>query len=102
MASVALFENEIKCNDKDILKCNCAKRIRSILNEYGNIVKDKHSKSENLIQKDIDLLINNKLGNGKYSNTQLLNDFFHLKQFHDINNDNKQFEIMYNYLIENN
>eukprot|EP01084_Bolivina_argentea_P262474 443874_1 len=102
MASVGLFENEIECNDKNILKCNCAKRIRLILNQYSNIVKDKHKKSKNLIQKDIDLLIHNTLGDGEYSNTKLLNDFLHLKQFHDINNDNTQFEIMYNYLIQNN
>eukprot|EP01084_Bolivina_argentea_P262475 443875_1 len=102
MASVELFQNEIECNDKNILKCHSAKRIRVILSQYSNILADKNTTPNNFIQKNIDSLINNKLGNAKYSNTKLLDDFLHLKQFHDINNDNKQFEMMYNYLIENN
>eukprot|EP01084_Bolivina_argentea_P262473 443873_1 len=102
MASVELFQNEIECNDKNILKCHSAKRIRVILSQYSNILADKNTTPNNFIQKNIDSLINNKLGNAKYSNTKLLNDFHHLKHYHDINNDNKQFEIMYNYLLENN
>eukprot|EP01084_Bolivina_argentea_P024824 46218_1 len=106
MASVGLLGNEIQCTDKDILQCHCAKRIRLILSQYSNIINDtnniKNTKSDDIINDEVNLFMNTKLGNGSYSNTKLLNDFLHLKQFHHTNNDHKQFEIMYNYLTENN
>ena len=101
MTATELFDKEIECNNTNILNCKCGKRIKILLNQYNNIINGEEKKSENLIEKEVDLLINTKLGNAQYSNTKLLNDFLHLKQYHKINNNNKQFEIMYNYLTMN-
>eukprot|EP01084_Bolivina_argentea_P023767 44394_1 len=92
----------IRCHSYNILQCDSAERIRIILSEYNNIINDKDKTSENILKQEVNLLINKTLTNKQYSNTKLLNDFIHLKQFHNINNDNNQFEIMYNYLTENN
>eukprot|EP01084_Bolivina_argentea_P215526 365916_1 len=85
------------CN-QDFTQCDAALNIKSVLEEYNKIINDKNEKSEYQMSTAIEELINKKLFNGSYSNVKLLNDFFHLKYNHNINDNAKQFNKFYKFL----
>eukprot|EP01084_Bolivina_argentea_P249619 417956_1 len=94
-----LFENST-CM-KSFSECVHANRIKHILQQYDQIISDKTDKSDQQLQNDINKLVNNiSVSNGPYSNVQMLNDFYHIKYDHNINDNANQFESFYNYLFD--
>eukprot|EP01084_Bolivina_argentea_P215529 365925_1 len=89
--------NNSKCNQK-YSTCHCAQNVKSALEEYNKIIGRKNEQSEYELSIKIHELINIKLLNGHYSNTKLLNDFFHLKYNHHINDNMNEFNLFYEFL----
>eukprot|EP01084_Bolivina_argentea_P125444 222259_1 len=79
------------CDEKDVIKCKSMKRIEFIL----NLFKQVNNSNENIQYLQCIFRKN------KYSNTDLINDFYHIKYDHDIDNNNQQFEKIYKYIINN-
>eukprot|EP01084_Bolivina_argentea_P256586 432042_1 len=80
-------------------QCASAQNIRSVLHEFNKIIGEKH------ITTDVQLatkLIHVKLFSGNYSNITLLNDFFHIKDDHNTNDDILQFNLFYKFLAHDN
>eukprot|EP01084_Bolivina_argentea_P077878 141328_1 len=86
--------NEKSCNQDDISQCLSVQRIRIILNKFNKIIQiqthayDKYS-----------TLMDNIFTN-HYSNTDLLNDFHHIKYGHKADDDDVQFNKIYTFFIE--
>eukprot|EP01084_Bolivina_argentea_P143533 251999_1 len=66
-------------------QCQSANRIKLILDSYNKIVSVKKNKTEYQLQNEINQLLNNILFDRKYSNVELLNDFYHIKYAHHTN-----------------
>eukprot|EP01084_Bolivina_argentea_P035324 65540_1 len=86
--------------DQKFTKCISADNIKSVLEQYNKIITDKNQKSEYQVANTIDELINTKIWNGNYSNVKMLNDFFHLKYNHNINDSATQFNEFYKFLSD--
>eukprot|EP01084_Bolivina_argentea_P215527 365923_1 len=85
------------CN-KSFSQCSSALNLKSVVVEYNKIICDQNVSSEFEIANKINELINNKLLNGNYSNIKLINDFFHLKYDHKLNDDNNKFNSFYRFI----
>eukprot|EP01084_Bolivina_argentea_P015196 28412_1 len=64
-----VFKDTHSCQQNDIFQCSSAKRIKIILNTFTTNITTTN-----------DTFINND-----YTNTHLLNDFHHIKHYHDEN-----------------
>eukprot|EP01084_Bolivina_argentea_P252857 424575_1 len=78
--------------------CKHANRIKQLLKEYSNILSNKSMVSEYHLQIEVHTMIEKN----QYSNTKLLNDFYHIEYNHNTNDDPKQFELFYRYLVDDN
>eukprot|EP01084_Bolivina_argentea_P094804 170477_1 len=87
------------CNKK-FIQCNAAIRIKSVLHQYNRITSAKKDQTIYDLEIQTVKLISNILGNGEYSNVKLLNDFYHIKYDHSINEDTKQFDLFYKFLFD--
>eukprot|EP01084_Bolivina_argentea_P022814 42430_1 len=86
---------------KSFSQCVHAKRIKHILQQYDQIISDKTDKSDEQLQNDINEVISNmSVANISYSHVELLNDFYHVKYDHNINDNTNQFELFYKYLFD--
>eukprot|EP01084_Bolivina_argentea_P022813 42429_1 len=87
---------------KPFSQCVHANVIKQILQQYDQIISDKTDKSDEQLQNDINKVISNmSVSNISYSNGELLNDFYHVKYDHNINDNTNQFELFYKYLFDN-
>eukprot|EP01084_Bolivina_argentea_P243858 408693_1 len=80
--------------------CKCAIRIKTILDQHHKIIIDKNEKTEIQIQNDVYELINNKSFDGKYSDLQFMNDFYHIKYIHNTSENSHEFDAFYQYLTD--
>eukprot|EP01084_Bolivina_argentea_P173419 300368_1 len=87
-----IFINTTQCNQEHITQCNSARRIKSILNNFTTITITNVDK-----QKDSQCIT--RLMNNNYTNTNLLNDFDHIKYNHHADDDS-QFEKMTSYFVD--
>eukprot|EP01084_Bolivina_argentea_P253031 424924_1 len=94
------FHEIINCNHK-LSQCISAINVKAVLEEYSKIINDKNNSSDTQLSTKMDELINHKMLNNRYSNTKLLNDFFHIKYDHHTNDDAKQFNTFFKYLSNN-
>eukprot|EP01084_Bolivina_argentea_P315948 547549_1 len=78
-----------KCN-KSFAQCTHANRIKVMLQRYGKIISDKIDKSDQQLQNETNDLIDN---------VQILNDFYHIKYDHNINDSAVQFDLFHKYLF---
>eukprot|EP01084_Bolivina_argentea_P107829 192761_1 len=84
---------QLKC-DKSFSQCINSNRIKLVLQRYDKIIDNKSDNAEQqILQND---LINNILP----SNVELLNDFYHIKYDHNINDNTSQFNSFYQYLFD--
>eukprot|EP01084_Bolivina_argentea_P259534 437928_1 len=88
----------IKCT-KRFVQCPQSMRIKLILQKYNKIVSYK-DKTEIELERETHSLISNLLLNEDYSNVKLLNDFYHIKYVHDVNDNIDQFNLFYKYLFD--
>eukprot|EP01084_Bolivina_argentea_P185615 320076_1 len=99
--SHSIHTNEEKCN-ATFSQCIHSIRIKLVLERYDNIISDKTDKSDQQLQNEINDLINNITSSkASYSNVQMLNDFYHIKYTHNINDDANQFDCFHKYLFDN-
>eukprot|EP01084_Bolivina_argentea_P185614 320075_1 len=84
-----------KC-DTSFAQCVHSTRIKLVLQAYDKIISEKTDKSNQQLQNEIHDMIN-----ASYSNLQLLNDFYHIKYTHNINDDANQFDCFHKYLFDN-
>eukprot|EP01083_Nonionella_stella_P108569 315880_1 len=82
-------------------QCRTAQRIKSILQSYNKIILNKTLKSDAQLQNETNDLVINLLGDEQYSIVELLNNFYHIKYDHNVNNDPHQFNLFYYYLFDN-
>eukprot|EP01084_Bolivina_argentea_P025034 46584_1 len=75
--------------------CQCINRITLVLQLYDTLIAHKPE-----ITDAASKLLSKILPVGKYSNLQLLNDFYHIKYDHQINDDTNQFKLLYQYLVK--
>eukprot|EP01084_Bolivina_argentea_P021357 39672_1 len=88
-----------KCNGEGkLIECESTNRIKLILEKYNHILYDNHSNSEYQLQNEVTQLMHNILVNGQYSNVEIINDFYHIKYDHDVNDNLQQFDLFYQYL----
>eukprot|EP01084_Bolivina_argentea_P144491 253490_1 len=82
-------------------ECNSVHRVKFILERYSKIISDHDQKTKSVHQfyNEANQLINSVLSNGQYSNQDLLNDFFHIKYDHNVNEDSNQFHLFHKYLF---
>ncbi len=90
-----------KCSNS-FSDCKSAKRIKLILHDHRNIISYKGDKLglEQQLQNETNTVLNNILSTQKYENSDLLNDFYHLKYNHNMNDDPNQFQAFYQYLFD--
>eukprot|EP01084_Bolivina_argentea_P028639 53200_1 len=88
------------CNHK-YSECASAVNIKSVLQKYFLLINDKTIPTDDLPH-EIDELIEKKMLNGKYSNIKLVNDFYHLKYNHDMNNNANEFDSFYQFVVMSN
>eukprot|EP01084_Bolivina_argentea_P129434 228611_1 len=72
---------DTRCN-QPFDECESAKRIKLLLDQYQKIISDKKQQSDEQLKNSADKLISNIVWNGKYSNVELMNDFYHIKYDH--------------------
>eukprot|EP01084_Bolivina_argentea_P014828 27739_1 len=84
-----------ECQEKDITKCTALHKVSILLNECNEIIHKYHQKTD--LQIKIQQLLDN---NEHYNATALLDDFLHIKYHHHIQNDEDQFNAMYDYLTK--
>eukprot|EP01084_Bolivina_argentea_P077003 139597_1 len=93
------------CDSSDFTKCPSAHRIKLLLSEYDKIIDDTSQIEEIDIQTKTNKLVNNLLSDKdiNYSNVhvKLMNDFYHIKYNHNINDDRTQFDEFHQYLTDN-
>eukprot|EP01084_Bolivina_argentea_P038011 70279_1 len=80
-------------------KCEPAKRIKIVLTRYNRIICDKKEKSEHILQNETNELMNNISPIGEYTHKDLINDFYHIKYGHDVNENPIRFDLFYEYLF---
>eukprot|EP01084_Bolivina_argentea_P271485 461985_1 len=86
---------ENSCDQDDISQCLSAQRIQIILNEFNKIIQiQTHTYDQ------YSTLIENIFTNNHYSNTDLLNDFHHIKYDHNADDDDIQFQQIYTFFME--
>eukprot|EP01084_Bolivina_argentea_P124077 219891_1 len=90
-----------ECNN-EFSRCNSARNIKSTLQKYNKVISDKHDTSERSISNKLYEIVNNKLFNGDYSDTKLLNDFYHIKYNHHVNDNTDNFNSFCKYLSDDN
>eukprot|EP01084_Bolivina_argentea_P264051 447149_1 len=94
------FENN-RCHTP-FTQCIHSTRIKLILERYNNIISDKTDKSDQQLQNEVNDMINNIIpADVSYSNVQLINDFYHIKYDHNINDDLNQLCSFHKYLFDN-
>eukprot|EP01083_Nonionella_stella_P039014 106088_1 len=92
--------NKVTCNH-EFQQCPDAQRLKLILERYNKIILDKTHKSNEQLQNETTNLIANLLVEEPYSVVKLLNNFYHIKYVHNVNNDPSQFNLFYDYLFDN-
>eukprot|EP01084_Bolivina_argentea_P056856 103978_1 len=90
---------DIKCCGK-FIDCSSTSRIKLVLDKYSNIISHKNHKTLNQLQHETNKLIHNTICNGYYSHVQLLNDFYHVKYDHKVNDDKNEFNLLHKYLLD--
>eukprot|EP01084_Bolivina_argentea_P257421 433695_1 len=88
-----LFQNITNCQEVNIDACTSVKRIAIILGTFNQIIDNKNDEFEKMI--------NHLFVNNNYTNTQLLNDFHHIKYDHAVDFDEYKFADVYNYMNRN-
>eukprot|EP01084_Bolivina_argentea_P107285 191817_1 len=78
-------QDALECCSQDISACKCTNRIKMILDKFNIIIDEPN----NEIAKSF---------NNSYTNTQLLNDFHHIKYDHNVDDDDNAFAKMYEYI----
>eukprot|EP01084_Bolivina_argentea_P123230 218384_1 len=96
----APFKDMHTCTYNDVLQCKSVQRLKSILNQFHKIINSKNHDQQHVGSKFSMILNDVKSG---YNNTHLLNDFNHVKYGinHHVEEDNQQFEKIYNYMTNN-
>eukprot|EP01084_Bolivina_argentea_P183430 316521_1 len=89
-----IFKHINQCQQQRISQCISAKRIKIILEKFNNINMKNitQHKLENIKQ-----IINLLFRKNKYTNTQLLNDFNHIKYEHEADTDDTKFAELFQY-----
>eukprot|EP01084_Bolivina_argentea_P159100 277112_1 len=77
-------------------QCISANRIKTLLNEQNNIIDNKQSMYDSQLQIKFNKLINSV----QYSDVELLNDFYHIKYEHHVDDNNDEFNLFYKYLLD--
>eukprot|EP01084_Bolivina_argentea_P256210 431273_1 len=86
-----LFTDKQDCSQDDVLKCNSFKRIKILLKQCDDIVNETQL-VDLATQNKIHDLIHHQLGQDVYTNTDLLNDFHHIKYEHGVEDDVDKFD----------
>eukprot|EP01084_Bolivina_argentea_P256560 431999_1 len=86
------------CN-RSFVECECAKRIKSILQQYSKVAFD-NSKTDIQLQNEAGALVHKLPMKENYSNVKLLNDYYHIKYIHNANENSKQFDEFSKYLSD--
>eukprot|EP01084_Bolivina_argentea_P290458 498932_1 len=89
-----VFNNVIECKQNDVTQCTAATRIKIILNKFSTITTDNIT---NIFTNET-LIYNNN----NYNNTDLLNDFHHIKYTHNADKDEQKFSEIYTYFVNGN
>eukprot|EP01084_Bolivina_argentea_P147848 258630_1 len=91
----------VQCNEMFEL-CAHSNRIKLILKAYNKIISDKNNKIDNYntLQQEVETVINNMSSDTSYSNVELLNDLYHIKYNHSVNDDPNQFNLFFQYLFD--
>eukprot|EP01084_Bolivina_argentea_P096188 172928_1 len=82
--------------NQDILECLSLNRIKTILNTFNHSICEKTENHTNIIKKINDIF------NDDYTTTELLNDFYHIKYHHKIDENNIEFNKIFKYLTNSN
>eukprot|EP01084_Bolivina_argentea_P264922 448923_1 len=97
--SLNLFNNNRHqlCQQDDVLKCNSVERIKIVIVKFNEAINDfdqqtKHQNSKGLLQIIDEIFIQNN-----YTHTDLLNDYHHIKYFHNADNNDNIFAKIYEY-----
>eukprot|EP01084_Bolivina_argentea_P293096 504054_1 len=94
-SSPLINESTINCN-KDILACPCSARIKIILDKFNTISNELNMNIKSNYKTER-LFIEMPFNNG-YNNTQLLNDFHHIKYHHNVDQNDCAFAQIYGYI----
>eukprot|EP01084_Bolivina_argentea_P088606 159974_1 len=79
--------------------CKTANTIKNVLLNFNKIIRNKGDKPIYELEKDLnDVLVTTS---GINNNVKLLNDFYHIKYQHPVNDDPNCFQIFYEYLFDN-
>eukprot|EP01084_Bolivina_argentea_P077879 141329_1 len=91
----AISKRKNACSQDEISQCLSAQRIQIILNKFNNIIQIQTPTYD-----QYSTLIENVFTSKHYSNTDLLNDFHHIKYDHKADNNDIQFNQIYTFFIE--
>eukprot|EP01084_Bolivina_argentea_P104873 187762_1 len=78
------------------VECKVANRVKNVMLQFNKITHANNDKSVDELGKE-----SITAGNIKYDNVTLLNDFYHIKYQHHVNDNPNKFQIFYEYLFDN-
>eukprot|EP01084_Bolivina_argentea_P003496 6570_1 len=88
------FKITVGCAKNDVLQCLSVKRIKIILNTFNKTQSNKQQNNQNIMNWIKIIFTQNE-----YNNTNLLDDFYHIKYEHQIDGDDSEFAKVHNYLL---